>query len=265
MIALAAGAALIAAAPAPIARPLPPSTVVAPTPLLKAGYMRIGRRGIAFLPDRKAGEALPLLVLFHGAGSTAQDMMRVLIPEAAARGLALLAVQSEAQTWDLITRHFATGEATLLRSNEVLPGGDRRSADAAIALLKTQATIDPARVGALGFSDGASYALSIGAAEPSRFSFVAGFSPAFALIPDGKDDSGQRIFIAHGRQDTVLPFRQSRDAICPDFYHSGRVVRFRAFDGDHVISRAVLHEALDDFLIPSSRPPAGDRAYHCDR
>lgn len=90
MIAMAAGAALIAAAPGPIERSLPPSSVVAPAPLLKAGYVRVGRQAIAFLPDRKAGEALPLLVLFHGAGSTAQDMMRVLIPEAASRGLALL-------------------------------------------------------------------------------------------------------------------------------------------------------------------------------
>lgn len=246
--------------------PLPAAAAAASAP---GGYVTVGRHAVAFIPARPDPSVrLPVMILFHGAGSTAQAMIRTVEPVAAEFGVALLAVQSRGATWDLIAVHFdpSQAQASRLDPNMHLPSGDRKSVESALAALFTRFPVDGARVGLLGFSDGASYALSLAAFDPDRFAFAAGLSPAFALIPQVRSDAArrQRIYIAHGREDRVLSFIQSRDAICPDFLRSGRTVRFRAFDGGHRIARDALEEAFRDFL--EARPPAADDpSFRCGR
>lgn len=54
-----------------------------------------------------------------------------------------------------------------------------------------------------GFSDVASYALSVGITKGRLFTHVLGFSPGF-MAPTHQPDS-PRVFISHGTSDEVLP------------------------------------------------------------
>ena len=58
--------------------------------------------------------------------------------------------------------------------------------------------VDPARLVIGGFSDGASYALSLGLINGQLFRKVAAFSPGFVVT--GEPEGKPRVFISHGPQ-----------------------------------------------------------------
>ena len=95
----------------------------------------------------------------------------------------------------------------------------------------------------LGFSDGASYALSLGLANPQLFRWVIALSPGFAVFPKSVA-LGQKLFIAHGTRDSRLDFARTRDGIVKPLRDAGMDVAFRQFDGDHVIVPSIAGEAL---------------------
>ena len=64
------------------------------------------------------------------------------------------------------------------------------------------------------------------------------------MAPQWRVDRRQRIFIAHGRSDTVLPFAGTED-IAEGLVRAGDNVRFRPFDGGHQIDPSSLTEALE--------------------
>jgi predicted esterase len=107
-----------------------------------------------------------------------------------------------------------------------------------------KAPIDPNRVVLLGFSDGASYALSLGTANPRLFRSIIALSPGYTAVPR-RVDPAQRIFIAHGTDDQILPPGNVRKAVLPDLQAAGLKPRMRWFNGGHTIDRAALEEALD--------------------
>jgi phospholipase/carboxylesterase len=62
------------------------------------------------------------------------------------------------------------------------------------------------------FSDGASYALSLGITKGDLFTHVLAFSPGF-VSPAGRRGS-PRVFVSHGARDRVLPIgRCSRQRV----------------------------------------------------
>ncbi|MEO5568967.1 MAG: hypothetical protein ABIR92_10770 [Gemmatimonadaceae bacterium] len=74
--------------------------------------------------------------------------------------------------------------------------------------------IDASRIALLGFSDGASCALSLGVSNGDQLKGVVAFSPGFYLVdhPHGAPS----FFISHGIQDTVLPIEPtSRRIVVP--------------------------------------------------
>jgi predicted esterase len=96
-----------------------------------------------------------------------------------------------------------------------------------------------------GFSDGASYALSLGVANGDLFTHIIAFSPGF-LAPASRN--GQpRIFVSHGVKDGVLPIDSCSRKIVPRLKHAGYEVRYREFDGPHTVPPEVAREALDWF------------------
>ena len=115
------------------------------------------------------------------------------------RGVLLLALQSEAGSWPR-------------RPQEVSRGPDAANFNAALAALTARAPVDSARVVLLGFSDGASHALSFGLARPKTFRAILAMSPGYAFAPR-RPDPTQPIFIAHGRRDRVLPAANVREMI----------------------------------------------------
>lgn len=258
---------LVATAPTALAQTLvgkPPST---PPPAGQRGFMMVGDRALAFVPAQATPtNPVPLLVLFHGAGRPAQELMKPFLLEADKRGIALLAVQSRGVTWDAVKVYFSSvsQEASLVTRRDRLPGVDRRLVDGAITAFKQAVPIDSKRVGIFGHSDGAAYSLSYGAANTDTISWVGALGPAFAMLPAGARSRGQRIFIAHGKTDDVIPAATSKGTVCPSFLKAGWTIRYETVKAGHEFPPGLEVKMLDDWLRPESRPAPGSAAYKCE-
>lgn len=200
-----------------------------------------GRDGLLHLPPQVDGTPLPLVVLLHGAGGGAHDVLPVLRPLADHRRLALLAPDSRGPTWDVLLGGFGRDVAYL---------------DAALAAAFARVPVDPARVAVAGFSDGASYALGLGLANGDLFGTVLAFSPGFvAPVPAV---GCPRCYVSHGRRDDVLPIDACSRRLVPQLRAAGHVVRYEEFAGGHTVPAAIARAALDWFLDPDAEPPLAD-------
>lgn len=191
----------------------------------------------------------PVLVLFHGAGGRAARFIQLFKPEADRRGLILVSVQSVGVTWDIVYRPTIGGFGDPRFATSSRSGVDARRTDRMLGQLFGKISADPDRVIAIGFSDGASYALSLGLANPQLFRGVVALSPGFIDSPRTLGER-RRIAITHGRSDRILPFDQAR-RIADNLKGVGYPVLFVPFDGDHVIETDALSAALD-FVLASS-------------
>lgn len=215
-------------------------------------FMQLESGALGYRPaDPPPAAGYPTMVVLHGAGGNAASGLAPVIAEASARSIALVAVKSGGRSWDVFAgKSPVSGFAS--SGPRRLPKGDRKRIEEALAAMAESLPVDPARTALYGFSDGASMALSLGAADPERFPVVIAFAPGGMIA--GKSGEGQRVVIAHGRADRILPFSAAADTICRAVSRGGRSIRFLAHDGDHVVPRSLLGTALDDFLDPASRP-----------
>ena len=191
------------------------------------------RQPVLFVPRNLPQTPVPLVVLLHGAGGTASDILPVLQEHAEALKFLILAPQSRAPTWDVIAHQY---------------GPDARQIDEALATVFSTFAVDPERVAVAGFSDGASYALSLGLSNGQLFASVLAFSPGF-LAPS-REEGKPRIFISHGRQDNVLPVERCSRRIVPALEAGGYEVRYDEFTGGHIVPSSAVKAALDLFLTP---------------
>ena len=217
--------------PAPMLRARPSATA----PMLAAGETTLANGAVAYRPASAPPGPLPLLVILHGASGFPPDFLQKMEPVADKLGLILLAPHSAGPTWDLVEN--------LQMGDDPWHGPDARRLDQSLADLFSKAAIDPTHVVLLGFSDGASYALSLGLLNAKLFTSVIALSPGM-LAPQQRIDRRQKIFIAHGRSDHILSFANARD-IADGLRQAGDNVRFRAFDGDHQIDPEALTEGLE--------------------
>jgi len=174
----------------------------------------------------------PLVVLLHGAGEDARDGLALLRGQADEAGLMLLALTSRNYTWDMIA----------LRGRF---GPDVAAVDRALEETFSRYAVDPSRVAVGGYSDGASYALSLGIANGDLFTHVMAFSPGF-LAPTGQVGS-PRIFVSHGTRDGWLPIESCSGRIVPRLERAGYEVRYREFNGPHVVPPGIGREAAEWF------------------
>jgi phospholipase/carboxylesterase len=170
----------------------------------------------------------PLVIALHGAGGDARQMLDILAP-APSRGIAVLAVSSLNATWDVIRGGY---------------GPDVRHIDAALARVPEFASVDPRRIAIAGFSDGASYALSLGLINGDLFREVLAFSPGF--VAPGRPKGQPRIFISHGAHDDVLPVDRCSRRIVAGLQQAEYAVDYFEFDGGHsvppeAVERGLLH------------------------
>jgi predicted esterase len=98
-----------------------------------------------------------------------------------------------------------------------------------------------------GFSDGASFALSLGLANPTIVRGVIAFAPGFHLEPAAINPR-QRLFIAHSPTDKILSFDRTRDDTVASLKRAGLGVRFRPFEGGHRVDKSVLAEGVNFVL-----------------
>src|SRR5215217_1511233 len=179
----------------------------------------------------RAARPAPLVLLLHGAGGHARQGLDLLRSLADVAGLLLLAPASRDRTWDLLVgRRY---------------GPDLALIDRALEQTFSRYAIDPARLAIGGFSDGASYALSLGITNGDLFTHVIAFSPGF-MAPAGQTGS-PRIFISHGTRDGVLPIDRCSRRIVPQLERAGYDVLYREFDGGHTISPDIASEAVGWF------------------
>jgi predicted esterase len=114
--------------------------------------------------------------------------------------------------------------------------------DHALAFVFDHYAVDPRRLAIGGFSDGASYALSLGITNGDLFSHIVAFSPGF-MAPEAHRDT-PAIFVSHGTRDQVLPIQSCSRRIVPLLRQHGYAVIYREFDGPHTVPAEIAREAL---------------------
>ena len=113
------------------------------------------------------------------------------------------------------------------------------------------AAIDRNRLAIGGFSDGASYALSLGLANGDVFSYIVAFSPGFIVRAQARGRMGNDnkvriplVYIAHGTGDNVLPITSTSRIFVSSLRKNGYNVEFREFSGGHHLSHPVVDQAM---------------------
>ena len=191
------------------------------------------RGGYLYAPaTHEAEHPAPLVLLLHGAGEDARDGLALLRQQADAAGLVPLALTSRGPTWDVVVGRGRYGP-------------DVAAIDRALESAFSSYAVDPSRIAVGGYSDGASYALSLGITNGDFFTHVLAFSPGF-MAPAGRVGS-PRIFVSHGTYDGWLPIDRCSRRILPQLEHSGYDVRYREFEGGHVVPPEIGREAVDWF------------------
>ena len=185
------------------------------------------RDGVLQLPPVMGPTPLPLVVLLHGAGNTGERMLARLGSAPGEAGVAVLAPDSRGSTWDGIRGAF---------------GADVAFLDRALNKVFDLVNVDPACVSVAGFSDGATYALSLGLINGDVFTKIAAFSPGFVV--DGPPSGKPGIFISHGTADEILPIDTCSRRIVPALRGRGYTVTFREFSGAHEVPPAIATEAM---------------------
>jgi predicted esterase len=148
------------------------------------------------------------------------------------RGILILAPDSRARdTWDIIRGQY---------------GPDIRFIDRALGFVFERFSIDPQHLAIGGFSDGASYALSVGLMNGELFRHILAFSPGFAAPARATDKI--RIFISHGDKDDVLPVERCGRRLARELSRVGYDVDYREFAGGHVVPPAMVDAAMSRFL-----------------
>ena len=93
--------------------------------------------------------------------------------------------------------------------------------------------------------------LSLGITNGDLFTHVLAFSPGF-MVPAGQRGS-PRIFVSHGAHDGWLPIDRCSRRIVPQLERAGYEVRYREFEGGHVVPPEVASEATDWFTAKQNR------------
>lgn len=187
------------------------------------------RDAILQIPKNTSTSPLPLLVMLHGATQSAEDMFWYLGSTHEEAGVAVLAPNSRDTTWDAIGWGGGFGI-------------DVEYLNRALERVFETTAVDPARVALGGFSDGATYALSLGLINGDFFKSLIAFSPGFLI--EGEPHGKPRIFISHGTRDHILPIDRCGRRIAADLKAGGYDVTFREFDGDHEIPADVARAGL---------------------
>jgi len=216
------------------ARPMQEASAAAPVGLQPLGLGVTRGDYLLHVPETyQTASPAPLTLWLHGAGGYARDFLS---PElqglAEVTGMLLLVPTSKEYTWDVIVGRGRYGP-------------DVAAIDRALKSTFNRYAVDPARVAVGGFSDGASYALSLGITNGDLFTHVLAFSPGF-MMPAGQRGS-PRVFVSHGTCDEVLPIDRCSRRIVPQLKRAGYDITYREFEGGHAVPPDVAREAVGWF------------------
>jgi phospholipase/carboxylesterase len=201
----------------------------------RAGLSPLGlgsaRDGLLYVPaGYRAGKRAPLALTLHGAGGDARSGISHFLHLADEAGVVLLAPESRGRTWDVLVGGY---------------GPDVEFIDRALEWAFDRVALDTRRLAITGFSDGASYGLSLGLTNGDLFTHLIAFSPGF-MAPATRRGKPP-VFVSHGTRDRVLPIERCSRRIVPQLDHAGYRVRYREFDGPHLVPASIAREALHWF------------------
>jgi predicted esterase len=207
--------------------------VTPPTACAPVGLQELptngGRPTLLYVPTGyRPDHPIPLVVMLHGAAGDARAGIAPFLDLADEMGLLLVAPSSRRRTWDVIRGGY---------------GPDVACIDRALELVFARYVIDPARIAAQGFSDGASYALSLGLANGDLFTHIVAFAPGF--VAEGLLEGRPAIYVAHGIQDDILPVDICSRQLVPRLRRGGYQVQYHEFDGRHAVPPEIAQEASD--------------------
>ena len=216
----------VAASSAGVLRARPQSSI--PEAGASAGRSLLTHAAELYIPRTYDPSRPSALVLtLHGANRDPAHGFGPLLPLADEAGLILLGPKSKGPTWDIVYGRY---------------GVDGDAIDDLLADVFGRFAIDPRRVFVSGFSDGASYALSLGLANGDLFAAIVAFSPGFAQPAALR--GRPRVFISHGTDDDVIALDRTSAGIVPRLRREGYEVTFRDFAGRHEVPPSVAREAV---------------------
>ena len=219
---------------------------------------RGAQRAVLFTPDEiDPGRRYPLLAVLHGAGRQDELLMKAYRDEAERRQALFLVPRSHGMTWDLIEHAVARGAT---QPGGVAPSGrpDLDFLEYAYDLIFRRYPVDAERLALLGYSDGASYALSVGLSNPELFRAVMAWAAGFVAIENEAAAPGTprpAVLIEYGTHDELFPFEQVAVPMREQLEAFGCAVTFRIDQGGrHWPSGQFQDEALDWFFSEPWQP-----------
>jgi phospholipase/carboxylesterase len=212
-----------------------PQAIEKPTggaPGIQALGLGSARDGTILVPTQlNDPKPVPLILALHGAGGIAGQVIDLFGRYVEARSIIILAPESRNSTWDLIRGGYGPDVAFIKR---------------ALEKVFRQYAVDTNKLAIAGFSDGASYALSLGLTNGTLFSDILAFSPGF--MAPAQPSGTPRIFITHGARDDVLPIDACSRRLAPLLKQAGYMVEYHEFREGHIVPAAMVRRAIESFL-----------------
>jgi len=197
-------------------------------PGLRTLSLDTGRTVLIYVPaGYSPAKPAPVMVMLHGAGGNPRRGLTWVLPLADSAGVILLAPQSRGMTWDVVRGGY---------------GPDVAFIDRVLAHVLARYAVDTTRLAIGGFSDGATYALSLGITNGDLFTHVIAFSPGF-MVPAAQRGE-PRLFVSHGTQDRVLSIDACSRQIVRRVRDAGYDIRYREFEGGHTVPAPIAREAV---------------------
>ena len=192
-------------------------------------------RGLLLTPNEIDPDAsYPLFTVFHGAGRQDEMLVKACRGEPEARQAFFFIPRSVQSTWDLI----AGGDEVDLKFLEY-----------AWDLIYRRYPVDSMSQCLIGYSDGASYALSLMLSNPGFFDAALCWAAGFAVLDRNAvrmADRRTRVYLEYGTHDQVFAFDTVALPMRERLEQAGYLVKFSVDEGGrHWPSGTFQAEALD--------------------
>ncbi len=219
-------------------KPVEPRDEPSPT-----GFVRLEQgasRAVLLTPDEiDPLRRYPLFTVLHGAGRQDEMLVRTFRDEPNRRQAFFLVPRSVEPTWDLI-------------ASQGRP--DLDFLEYAYDLVYRRYPIDPLQQALIGYSDGASYGLSVGLSNASFFSALMVWAAGFLVVDRAAAERFRRdapeprprIYLEYGTHDELFDFQQVALPMRDRLLEAGFDVTFSVDEGGrHWPSGSFHQEALD--------------------
>lgn len=198
-----------------------------------------------FIPAKDTAERTTLLLL-HGTGGDENDLIP--LGERVAPGAAILSPRGGVleNGAPRFFRRFAEGKFD--------PAEVRSRALELASFIRSSVShygLDPARIFALGFSNGANIASSVMFLEPALLAGAILLRPMVVFEPEGESDlSSRSVFIGAGRLDPIVPIEQP-EHLAEMFRRRGASVELSWQQSGHNLTPNDVREAVRWFQMQS--------------